>query len=116
MWAASEADAEQIGRTQAQFREINNWLEGYAAVDVPADDEEQLLCECGIAGCGARITISHGDYARLRADPAVFAVFPDPSHVFSEVESVIARNDRYWVVKKRGAAASFAVEEDAATR
>ena len=37
--------------------------------------------------------------------PTHFAVVPDERHVFADVERVVERHDRYWVVEKSGAAA-----------
>jgi hypothetical protein len=52
----------------------------------------------------------------LRADGTRFAVAPDEAHVFPEVEHVVERNERYWVVEKVGVAGELAAKIDPRAR
>ena len=53
-----------------------------------------------------------GEYEQLRTKPTHFAVVADDQHVFAEVERVVERTERYWVVEKVGHAANITVERD----
>ena len=48
----------------------------------------------------------------MRSDPAQFAV--KPGHTIEEIEEVVARTDRYEIVRKQGVAAGVAefLDED----
>ena len=40
----------------------------------------------------------------MRAEDTRFLVFPEAPHTNSELETVVERHDRFWVVEKRGEA------------
>lgn len=48
----------------------------------------------------------------MRKDPAHFFVAPTDEHVWPDVEKVIGRNNRYWLVQKFGHAGELAKERD----
>jgi hypothetical protein len=48
----------------------------------------------------------------VRSVPTRFIVAPKHSHVVSEIEHVVKRTDRYWVVEKDGEAAELAARID----
>jgi hypothetical protein len=58
--------------------------------------------------CFAAVEMTHEEYEAVRAVATTFLVKPDDAHVFSEVENVTERHERYWVVEKIGAAAKVA--------
>jgi hypothetical protein len=49
------------------------------------------------------------EYEALRSDATHFAVAPNPSHVFLEVENVVGQTGRYWIVEKTGIAGAVAM-------
>ncbi|MDQ3822911.1 MAG: hypothetical protein M3321_06695 [Actinomycetota bacterium] len=102
------ARAERLGRNQTLYREVNERVkEINHAFDslVPLGD---WICECGNDRCSQRIELTSEEYEAVRAEATHFAVAPDDAHVFPEVERVVERHDRYWVVEKVGVAAAVA--------
>jgi hypothetical protein len=55
---------------------------------------------------------THEEYEALRAKGTRFAVMPHEDHVYPDVELVVERHDRCWVVEKIGVAARVAEEID----
>jgi hypothetical protein len=98
----------RAARNQSLYREINERVrtinEAFDSI-LPLGD---WICECANEGCTERLELTHEEYESLRADGTRFAVLPDQGHVFPEVEDVVERHDRYWVVEKVGIAATLA--------
>jgi hypothetical protein len=99
-------------RTQSLFRDVNERVreinEAFNAVLQLGD----WICECADSGCDERIELSAAEYEEVRAKPTWFAVAPGDSHVFPEIEDVVARSDRFWTVAKRDLAAELAASVD----
>ena len=95
----------RLARNQALYREVNERVrainEAFDAL-LPLGD---WICECADPECVQRLSLTHEEYERLRADGTRFAVAPDEDHVYPEVENVVERHERYWVVEKQGVAA-----------
>jgi len=84
------------------FREINERL-----LELGASGDEELKrwnCECATVGCIDQIEMTLAEYEKLRRSPVRFAVIPAEEHVFPEVERLVERHRRYWVVEKIGEA------------
>ena len=93
---------ERIVLNEAVFREVNERIEDLAESFDVASQPLDLVCECGDPTCVARITMTWGEYERVRSDGQLFAVAP--GHETGEIERVAERRDGYdIVVKKRGA-------------
>jgi hypothetical protein len=102
--------AARAARNQALYREVNERVKAInEAFDVllPLGD---WICECAHEDCSERLSLTHEEYEGLRADGTRFAVAPDQAHVFEEVEDVVERHERYWVVEKVGVAAELAAK------
>lgn len=99
----------RVGLNEAVFREVNEQIQDVARrFDMPALD---LICECGNSSCVARISMSSEEYEQLRADPSQFAMAP--GHEDASVESVIAREETYNLIRKHsGEPATLAAEHD----
>jgi hypothetical protein len=70
-----------------------------------------LLCECGNPSCVERISMSRNEYEQVRADPSQFAM--TPGHEDASVETVIAREKTFHLVRKRsGEPAALAAERN----
>ncbi len=101
----SDERIRRVGRNQALYREVNERVQ---AINQAFDSLLPLgdwICECAKPECSERLSLTHEEYEALRADGSRFAVVPDESHVFPEVEDVVERHERYWVVEKQGIAA-----------
>jgi len=98
--------AARAAHNQALFREVN---ERVKEVNEPLSEVEptpEWVCECADPTCVERITLTMEEYEALRAEPTHFAVAPSTGHVLFEVENVIDKTDRYWIVEKVGVAAA----------
>jgi hypothetical protein len=70
-----------------------------------------IVCECADPYCAERITLTPAEYDAAHNDPAQFTIVP--GHATLDVEEVVARNDRFEVMRKRGLAGGIAAELDA---
>jgi hypothetical protein len=106
----------RAARNQSLFREINERVkqlnEGFSMV-LPVGE---WICEGADDTCVERIELSAAEYEAVRIDGTHFIVAPGDEHVFLEVESVIERSDRYWVVEKFGTAGEMADHFDPRSR
>jgi hypothetical protein len=110
--ADSDLDEARGARTQSLFRDVNERVEelNHAFGEViPLGD---WICECANSECADRIMLTHEEYEAIRADPRRFAVTASAEHIFEEIEDVVARHERYWVVEKRGLAGELATKVD----
>jgi hypothetical protein len=100
--------AERLARNQSLFRSINERIVVLrSSTDQP---RSHFLCECASAGCVEHITITRAQYQHVRSNPVTFAVFPNPAHVFVDVERIVDRHPGHWVVQKFAAQTEFAHE------
>jgi hypothetical protein len=102
--SVAEDRGARAARNQSLFREINERVkqlnEGFSMV-LPVGE---WICECADDTCVERIELSAGEYEAVRVDGKHFLVSPGEEHVFSDVELVVERSDRFWVVEKVGTA------------
>ena len=90
-------EAQQIARTEALFREVNERI-AESAERFEADETE-FVCECADERCTTRIEATLSDYEEVRGDGATFLLVP--GHEDTRVEAVIERQGDYAVVEKR---------------
>lgn len=103
---------ERIGRNEALFREVNERVDRLSKDFQLTDEAMGILCECGDSSCHEKIEITGSEYEAVRSDSTHFAVVP--GHVAPDVETVIAENKRFAVVRKdEGKPAQLARELDA---
>jgi hypothetical protein len=88
---------QRVAMNEATFRTVN---EGMEAGQDPGG-LLTFLCECGRLGCNRLIELTRPEYEGLRSDPRTFAIID--GHEIADVEDVVARHERYTVVRKRGA-------------
>jgi hypothetical protein len=97
---------ERAARNQARFRDYNEHIEPHNAahhwVDPPYAD---WVCECANEECLEPVRLTVSEYETVRTDPAHFLIAPGDWHVVPEVERVLVRHERYWIVEKEGDAA-----------
>jgi hypothetical protein len=98
----------RAGQNQALFRQVNEQIDALN-VRLGTDDEiPQYVCECLDRNCMERIAIPHDEYERIRRHATEFFVVP--GHEILEVEEVVHRDARWFVVRKLGAGAKVAAE------
>ncbi len=58
--------------------------------------------------CPQPVLLSIEEYEAIRAEPTHFVVAPSSEHVNPEIERVVKREERYWVLEKVGVGAAVA--------
>src|SRR3954454_5221031 len=107
----SDEDALRAARNESLYRAINEQIKGLnEAFAEILDASSTWLCECADAGCAGAMEMTTEEYEQVRAHPSHFAVLR--GHVDPLIEHVIEKHDRYVVVQKTGAGATFAAERD----
>ncbi len=101
---------ERLGVNEALFREVNERIDRLQG-DLAIVDAFDIVCECGVATCTERFSITTDEYRALRADVHQFAVVP--GHERPEIERTVARHADYLVVVKTDPDAAEAAEETA---
>jgi hypothetical protein len=90
--------ARRIGLNEELFRQVNERLEELAESFGRDPGKLDLICECGNASCANRIEMEHGDYERLRSDPATFAIVK--GHEITDVEEIVEqRKGMTWCAR-----------------
>jgi hypothetical protein len=101
----------RIGENEALFRSVNEKVEELGESFSTITDTFLVVCECGAQSCMEHIELQPAEYERVRRNPLHFLI--KPGHEFNEVEEVIERTDRYWVIEKdSGVPAAVALKTD----
>ncbi len=101
---------ERIGVNEALFREVNERI-GRLQTDLGGPSTFDIVCECGVASCTERFSITSDAYRALREDVHRFAVVP--GHEKPELERTIERHPDYLVVEKTDPDAAEIAEKTA---
>ena len=101
---SSEEREKRAARNEDLFRQVNERLRDLAAIAGSSEPHEKFVCECEQTSCSLLVELSAGEYRTVRTNDRRFLVFPEPWHTSPEVETVVERRDRFWVVEKHGAA------------
>jgi hypothetical protein len=104
--------AEQAAGTQSLFREINERVRALNESFSQLLDLGDWICECANETCVEPIELSSKAYEEIRQNGARFFVAPSDEHVWPDVERVIERRPRYWVIEKIGKAGELARQAD----
>jgi hypothetical protein len=110
---AREEQQRRAAKNQSLFREVNErerennnnnglWL--------------AFVCECTYETCVQEIELTPEEYEQVRENPTHFAVAASDEHVVPDVERVVERHERYWIVEKVGVAAAVAEKLDPRSR
>jgi hypothetical protein len=86
----------RIARNEALFREVNERVQEINPHT--SNGRIDFLCECGDETCTESISLSQGEYERLRSDPLTFGV--KPGHAIPDVEHIVAEDERFHTVRK----------------
>lgn len=96
--------------SQLLFREVNEQICLRRSPFHPPDEELELVCECERRGCTHALRLSREEYEAVRQFPTRFVM--KRGHPKTEVERVVAENERYVVVEKTCPAARVAIRLD----
>lgn len=96
------SDQALAASTHSLFREVNERVHEINVEFAEVVALSDWVCECANRECQERILLTTEEYEQVRANPIAFAVAPTDDHVIQQIEDVVARNDRYWVVQKKG--------------
>lgn len=120
MHAASQGldDREvRAAKNQSLFREINERIQALNDVfSIVVPESGAWVCECANESCIELITLTPAEYEAVRATPDRFFVMADDAHFWPDIERVVERTDRYWVVEKYGRGAIVAADADPRSR
>jgi hypothetical protein len=89
--------ARRVGENEALFRSVNEQVSDLNQTFL-VEGMLRIVCECGVQSCLEQIDVAPGSYEAVRADSALFMI--KPGHEVPEVETVVERNDTYFVVRK----------------
>jgi hypothetical protein len=95
------AREERFAANEALFREVNERVAELASQYVGSEPGNAIdfTCECGRAECSETMMMTIVEYEAIRAHSTCFGVVPQ--HEQPEIECVIERHPRYFVVQKR---------------
>ena len=99
-------------RTQSLFRDVNERVKSINEAFSVAIRHGDWVCECADDGCVERLALSTAEYESVRANGRRFAVAAGDVHIFADIEDVVERTERYWVVEKTGRAGDLAASVD----
>ncbi len=103
--------AERIARNDATFRDANDRI-GAAAAEHDVVDAVPFICECADERCTEIVRLSLEEYDHVRLEPTHFVNAIGHETAARGYGEVIARNDRFVVVRKTGPAAEVAAQLD----
>lgn len=92
----------RAARNQSLFREHNECLgpaSYHYSLDPPFAD---WACECAVESCSVAVRLTIPEYEAVRAQATHFVVAPSPDHVVADVDRVVERHKRYWIVEMTG--------------
>jgi hypothetical protein len=98
-----DVQGERAARNESLFREHNESIELDNAIDQRSAFAE-WICECADEACTVPVQLTVAEYEAVRADATHFLVAPGEAHT-ADIERVVKREERYWIVEKRGRAA-----------
>jgi hypothetical protein len=97
---------------QALFRTVNERIEQLNETFEMFAPYGEWTCECAHLECFATVEMTLAEYENVRSRPDRFAVAPSDEHVLPEVEDIVERTERYWIVEKIGVGGERAIELD----
>jgi hypothetical protein len=109
-WVGAGDDAVRAAKNEVVLRDLNERLKAYPGS--PDKLFSEWVCECGDMTCMKRVELSIEEYETVRAQPTQFVVAPGAEHVNPEIERVVRREKRYWVVEKIGVGAEISEKFD----
>ncbi len=102
--------AERIAHNQADFRDLNEGLQGGLGLLAGAADLVGFRCECGNPDCSQVVRVTLVAYEAVRRNPARFITLP--GHEIPDVERVVERHAGHVVLEKHAPAATVTEARD----
>jgi hypothetical protein len=96
----SRLDQRRAAKNQSLFRDVNKRINDIDKAHDLWVTLSDWFCECPAPKCTTRIALTPQQYEAVRANPTRFIVAPSSEHLVPDVERVIDRRVRYWVVEK----------------
>ncbi len=103
--------AERVAKNESVFRNANERIE-QAASEYGIPDRIPFICECADPSCRALALQSRDEYEEIRSDPTHFMCVPGHEAAAQGWGEVVARSDRYVVIRKVDRAGEVAAELD----
>jgi hypothetical protein len=105
-------DAERVARNDDTFRQANERLAGFAATELPPEEQGRtpFICECADPGCTKILHVALEDYRGVRAHPRRFVVAPGHEGSAGDASRIVDTRQGYLIVEKTGRAGDLAVE------
>jgi hypothetical protein len=100
----------RVAENEVRFRALNERLRASSVAWEGREGVLDLVCECGNEDCTTPIQLTPGEYESVRSGETQFAIVP--GHAHPEVEDVVAQQDGWALVRKRGEAAEIAAASD----
>jgi hypothetical protein len=88
--------ARRAAITEAAFRIANERMAAWE--EVSATEPELFFCECLMAGCREKVSLTREEYEAVRAHARRFFVVP--GHEDETLESVVDRREAFVVIEK----------------
>jgi hypothetical protein len=112
--AAVSERTDRIARNEALFRAVNERVAEVSQHQAAYGGEfVDFLCECGDDECVEAVALTLDEYETLRSVATRFAL--SPGHEALDVETVVARNERFFLVEKHGGESGIAEATDPRT-
>jgi len=111
-----EARTTRLAKNEALFREVNERVvdvtQSFARSLDLGDEIDGFVCECSDPLCLDRVgPLTVEEYEAVRRDARRFIIAPN--HQAPDVESVVEKRQRYWIVEKsEGIPSEVARERD----
>ena len=104
-----EADAIRRAKNEVLLRRYNEHVEAERLLTQPTLSE--WVCECADEKCAQPVKLTIAEYEAVRAEPTHYLVAASDEHVDPEIEYVVRREPRYWVIAKIGVGADISRRE-----
>ena len=98
----------RAARNQSLYRAVNERVKEINEAFDRLGSLGDWICECANPECTEPVSLTHEEYEAVRTRPTCFFVLPGDEHVLWDVEDVVERHERSWVVEKTGVAAELA--------
>jgi hypothetical protein len=93
---------QRAAKNQSLFREVNERIEPLNEAFTTISKISDFICECANEACTEKVTMTVAEYEVIRQVGNRFVVAVGEEHVWPDVELVVEKSDRYWIVEKLG--------------